>query len=115
MLEMQLKRCSAIDIELHYYLDDKMRSIHRKTSNMWKAKNAGEIFGSITGIGVELTESMEMLAKMVDETQKYHIKEMKSLYETAVLIGPQVKETIIAVHKIENEARDIRFSLKILC
>ena len=52
------------DIELHYYLDDKMRSIHRKISNIWKAKNAGEIFGSITGIGVELTESMEMLAKM---------------------------------------------------
>ena len=93
------KKMFCKDIELHYYLDDKMRGIHRKISNIWKAKNAGEIFGSITGIGVELTESMEMLAKMVDETQKYHIKEMKSLYETAVLIGSQVKETIIAVHR----------------
>jgi len=108
------KKMFCKDIELHYFFDDKMRSINRKISNIWKAKNAGEILGSITGIGVELTESMEMLAKMVDETEKYYIKEIKSLYETAALIGPQVKETIIAVHKIENEAREIRFSLKIL-
>ena len=102
------------EIELQYYLDDRMRSIGRKISKIWKAGNVGEIVGTITEIGVELTETMERLAKMVNETEEYYIKELKSLYEVATMIGPQVKETIKAVGRIENEAMKIRWALKSL-
>ena len=102
------------DIELQYFLNDKMRSIQRKISKIWRGGNAGENFKIIKEIGVELSESMEMLANMVNETEEYYTQEMKSLYKTATLVGPQVKKTIKAVHKIENEAANIRFALKSL-
>ena len=102
------------EIELQYYLDDRMRSIGRKISKIWKAGNVGEIVANIKEIGVELTETMERLAKMVKETEEDYIKELKSLYEVATMIGPQVKETIKAVGRIENEAMKIRWTLKSL-
>ena len=67
------------EIELQYYLDDRMRSIGRKISKIWKAGNVGEIVANIKEIGVELTETLERLSKMVKETKEDYIKELKIL------------------------------------
>ena len=101
-------------IKLHYYFEQKMRSIGRNIAKIWKADNIGELVGSITEIGVELTETMDKLAKMVKETEDNYIKEMESLYAVTTMIGPQVKETLKAAGRIETEATKIRWALKSL-
>eukprot|EP00092_Neocalanus_flemingeri_P013341 GFUD01014384.1.p1 GENE.GFUD01014384.1~~GFUD01014384.1.p1 ORF type:complete len:523 (+),score=132.00 GFUD01014384.1:67-1569(+) len=102
------------EIEFKYYLEEKMGSIARKIAKIWKADKVGDIIINIQEIGVELTQTMENLAKKVNETEEYYTTELKKLYKAATVIGPKVTESIKAIGRIESEARKTRWALKSL-
>jgi len=102
------------DIEFQFKLKEKMRSIERKISKIWNAENVGDVLEDIKEIGIELTETIDMLVKSVEETEESYIRKLKSLYDVGTVLGPKVKETIKSIGRIEARGRKIRGVLKSL-